>query len=375
MSSPPVEGEAPAEGEVPSRRGSPPPGERLAGPELKAPSVVALAGPDGGFSPGGRPDGGSPDGGSRDDERVASASSRTQYSSPGRSALAHWRVVAALTVMGLAIGTDYAYVRTPTYTSSAYLFVGKTLSLENTAAIPGLASAAASVAEDYSRLIDTPSVTARIASALGQNRVVDGSVTASVVAETPEIVVTASAGSAERAVTLANTGASALVTAVNQINSASSADLNGLRSTYVKLEQQINTDQLAEQSLQSQLGRAESADQTSPQSVALRTQLAALQTQVSQDGLDASTAETQYSDAYSPLVAEEQVLKIQSRAISAVGDRKKTLEVSAIGGLFGGGLLGVLAASALDVRADRSKGGRGDIGRTNRRLRRVRADR
>ena len=289
-----------------------------------------------------------------DDPSVGVAPLSPSYTSPGRSALLRWPLVAALTVVSLGAGIAYGAARPQTFTASSYLYVGKTLSLTQTSAIPGLAAAATSIAEDYSRLITTASVTTRTAQAIGRRAGdLGGSLSASVIAQTPEVIVTATSRDPAGAVRIANAGSSSLVAAVDALNVSAAHQLDGLKNTYVSLEQQINANTLVQQQLQSQFDSATGSHAAAGTVSVLRRQLATVETTISTDTLNAQTAESQYSTLYSPLISEEQVLQPVSAAVLATGNRKRGLEVGGAVGLFGGLLLGVLVASGLDLRQDR----------------------
>lgn len=284
------------------------------------------------------------------------------YRSPGRSAVEHGLLVIAVVIVCTVVAAGAALVKAPTYSATSTLYVGKTLSLTQESAVAGLASAATTIAEDYARLINSSTVTAAVKKELGHPRSgLPGTLSASVVVQTPEIEVTASASSQAAAVRLANAGAAGLVAGTDTINATANKTLTSLRQQYVSLESQINSDTLEQQQLQSQLDAATGAGKSLSQTASLRKQIAALQTTVSQDTLDASTIQSQYSTSYSPLTQEEEVLKIISTADAATSNRKKTLEYFAVAGLFGGFLVGVALASAIDLRRDRKRRRRAEL--------------
>jgi capsular polysaccharide biosynthesis protein len=275
----------------------------------------------------------------------AGGSDEGLYVAPGRSALVHWRLVALLCGVGLVVGVLYGFVRHPTYTSTADLYVGKTLSLSNTAAIAGLSSAASQIAEDYAQLISTAPVTAGAEKLLHRSSL-GGSLSASVITNTPEILVTASGHSAALAVALAAAGAASLRSDVTTLNADNASTVNSLAQTYAADEAAIANEQTRLASLQSQ------ASANGGGSAALQSQIAQLERTISLETLQAQTVESQYSDQVSPYSSEEQVLQTLGPPRSATSDRSRAMEIGGVGGLFIGLLLGVGIASYEDLVGD-----------------------
>lgn len=282
---------------------------------------------------------------------AAPGEERPRYVAPGRSAILHWRMVAVFTVVCLVAGVAFGVARPPTYSAQAELYVGKTLSLENTAAIPGLAAAATQIAGDYSRLILTSTVKKEAARLVHSSD--PGTLSASPIAQSPEILLKAKASTQAGAVALANAGSKALIDAVAQLNATSSSQLNGLLQQYQQLQQSINQNQQAIGALNHQIASLQANGGSSTQITDLQNELTTLQTKVSSDTLQASAVETQYQNSYAPLQAQEQVLSKLSPATPQGSDRKKTMELGGIVGLFVGLLLGVAAGSMVDIRAAR----------------------
>lgn len=259
------------------------------------------------------------------------------YVSPGRSALFHWRLVALLTALGLVVGVLYGFVRSPTYTSMTDLYVGKTLNVDNTAAIAGLATAATQIAQDYAQLETTAAVTKRVKDEIHAQRI-PGTLSASVVSNTPEIAVTATARSAAAAVRLATAGGKALEADVAKLNRYSTARLNSLKQQYAATELRISNDQ-------AQIGtlRSHGVPNTDKR-------IERLQQDISVQNLQAQTLSSQYANQQSPYPAEESVLQSLGPAKAATSDRKKAIEIGSVSGLLIGLLLGVAVSSAIDLR-------------------------
>lgn len=270
------------------------------------------------------------------------------YVAPGRSALLHWKLVGIVTVLGLLAGIGYAFGTRPSYTSSATLFVGKTLSLGNTASIPGLSNAATTIAEDYARLISTSTVTSAAEKTLHSNALA-GTLTASVIPNTPEILVTATAASASHAEALANAGSGALIASVASLNRYNTNQLKALASSYSNLEVNITNEDTQIGALQGLIR----AQPSSPKAGSWRAHIQSLQTQVSAQTLQAQTVYGQYQNSFSPYPAEESVLQQQSPATVASSSRDKELEIGLVIGAVFALIVGVAVASLVDLRKDR----------------------
>jgi hypothetical protein len=264
------------------------------------------------------------------------------YVSLGRSAAAHLRLIIALAVLGLAVGSVYGLVRSPNYSAEARLIVGKSITITNEAATAGLPAAAAQFASDYSRLAGTEAVDADAAKRLGE-KVLKGGLTASPIPDSPIIRVDATASSQAGAVALANAGAQAIIDQVNAINQTNQYNLSALAQTFKQDEFQLYQDTQTEQNLEAQLsaGGGDSA---------LQTQLDEVKSQVAEDQLQANAAQTQYDDQYSPVQSDAQVVTLASGAAPTGSDRLSYLEIGVVAGLFGGIILGIALGALIDLR-------------------------
>ena len=282
---------------------------------------------------------------------------RTQpqpYVAPGRSALLHVRLVGLIALVGLLLGVGAAAARHPRWAASEQLYVGKTLSLNNTAAIPGLADAANQIASDYSRLISTSTVQADAARRLGHPGHLGGTLSATEIPQSPQISVDAKAGSQAAAVALADAGSKALMAAVQSINSASSGQLQGLLDQYQSLQSTISNDQGQVGSLQSQITSLRASGGSASQIGDLQRRLTDLQTEISADQLKASAVQNQYTTSYAPLQQQEQVVSSIGPAQGTGSDRTKYAELLGLIGLVVGLLVGIAVASLRDLRVGRA---------------------
>lgn len=272
----------------------------------------------------------------------------SEYVAPGRSALAHWKVVSVLTIIGLLVGGLIGYERHPIYTATSTLYVGKTLSLSNTASINGLALAATSIAEDYARLMPTATVVRGAERVLHESSL-GATLSATVVPQTPEISVYAKGPSPATVVRVANAGAQALVNVVAALNASSAASLSNLRNEYASIEVQINSASSVEGSLKYDLAHGIG------NAAIAKSRIASLESTISKETLQAQTIEAQYQNQDAPYGSESRVLQVESAAANATSDRKTATEIGGVGGLVGGFLVGVLVASAIDVRHGRRR--------------------
>jgi hypothetical protein len=279
------------------------------------------------------------------------------YVSPGRSAVLHWRLVVVWAVIGLVAGSGYGIARHPVYGAQANLYVGKTLSLANTAAIPGLALAATQIAGDYSRFISDPATLADAAKRMDV-ATIPGGLTASQIAESPEIVVYATAATQATAVKLAAAGSAALVDAVATVNATASKQLSQLKDQYTQVQQALNTATQSQDQQNAELSALQSSPSATSAAVqaqiaTIRGKLATLATQISTDQLTSTALNNQYQNNYSPLQSDEQTIQSLGSAGATGSDRHKRLELAALVGTVAGFLFGVTLASSLDLWGDR----------------------
>jgi capsular polysaccharide biosynthesis protein len=268
------------------------------------------------------------------------------YVSLGRSALRHWMLVAVAVVVGLLFGVGAGAVVSPTYTARAELIVGKSLNLTNTAAISGFPFAEAQLAQDYSRLAGTPSFDAALQSNLGRR--VQGSASASPVAQSPVIDVYGTSRTRAGAVAIANAASSALTDAINAVNQQTTAANSSLLSQYQNEALTMEKDQQTVTSLQGQL-----AGSTGATRGAIEQQLAAASAAVDTDRFKLSTLQNQYQAEFNPNLAIEQAVTPLGGAAGQGGNRTSHVEIGGIGGVVAGVLLGLAIAASIDVRADR----------------------
>ena len=266
---------------------------------------------------------------------------RRPYVSPGRSALNHWRLVAAVVAAAVLAALTLGVVRKPVYTADAKLVVGKTVQLNNLAAIPGLAVAGQEIASDYSRLISTAIVTKEVAKRFHGS--LGGSLSASPIPQSPVIDVQAKASSSTHAVALANAGSGALVDAVNQLNEQQSKATANLLQEYEQIDSVLLNDSRTLASLQAQQA-------ASPTDTRIAQQLVNAQTVVDSDKVQLNAVASAYADTFSPSKLNEQLVQPVGPAGATGNDRTTFLEIAVIAALVGGSVIACGAAVFVDLR-------------------------
>lgn len=287
-----------------------------------------------------------------DAELVASGPTKKHYDSPGRSAVGHIRLVAAIMVIGALIGAAFAMLRPPSYTAEARLYVGKTMNLTNTASIAGLANAGSQMASAYSRLISTSTVLTEVERRVGHPGHLGGSLSASPVPQSPVIRIDASSSTSQGAVDLAQAGAAALIDAVNQINQLSQSQVTQLEQAYANDESTIENLTNTLSKLQAQLASTPPASQG-----ALQAQITATNTKIKVAQLQADADSSQFQAQVSSIQGEEQVVTQEGSAIPTGSDRKTYLEIAVLGGIIGGLIVSIALASLIDLRRDKAAAG------------------
>jgi hypothetical protein len=232
-------------------------------------------------------------------------------------------------------------LRAPVYSAKAELVVGKTVQLNNLAAIPGLAAAGQQIASDYSRLISTAIVSNEVEKKL--HGPLGGSLSASPIPQSPVIEVSATAPSSRHAVALANAGSAALVIAVNQLNEQQSKASSQLLQRYAQADQVLldNTRTLTN------LEQQQAASPTDPH---LLQQVVSEQTVVDSDKVQLDAIAADYAATSSPSSINEQLVQPVGPASATGSDRKTFLEIALLAALVVGFIVGTAAAVFIDLR-------------------------
>ena len=248
-----------------------------------------------------------------------------------------WWLILALAVLCGAAGVYVASKRTPTYSATASINVGR-VDIRSQA-LPGYMSAAQALAFSYSRVATSD----RIVSALSRSQhlpaqTIAGRLSAAPIPKSPIFTVTAQGPSAQAAISLANAATTQLQRFATSSNGGEGAATSILR------------DYQSEAARVARLKRKVSDLKSSGSTSALnRAQLSYQAAKLKLQGLA-----TQYQSQSNEVLSTAGVA-VLDRPTSATNDRSKTLRRYGAGGAIVGLLIGVALALALPVRKRRPR--------------------
>ncbi|HXS47681.1 MAG TPA: hypothetical protein VN756_09490 [Solirubrobacterales bacterium] len=250
-----------------------------------------------------------------------------------RAMLWNWWVVLFAVLIVVAVGVAIALVRTPTYTATARLAVGR-IDITSPGALSGYAVATQALATGYSRTVTAGAVARPVAAKNDLSvKEVQDSITATPVAESPIFRVDATASSGDRAVALANDSSHALV--------AYAADLNQNNPDSARLYRQYRTATVLRKIAKQELHTAVEVSGSEP------TASATTDVAKAQSSFDAADLRVNaLGKAYTASVqgqAATQLVQIISPATEATSDRGSVLMILA----FIGVVIGLLVGAAL----------------------------
>jgi hypothetical protein len=302
------------------------------------------------------------------------SASRHQYESVGRSAARHLWVVTLVTILGLVAGAAGGLARSPVYKAQSRLIVGKTIDADNLAATAGLDSAETQIAATYTKLVGTPAVSTDVVKLLGHP--ISGSLSASAVSQSPVILVEAAGASQNAAISLANAGAKALVSAIEVVNQQTTSTNADLMKRYAAMssEEASQSQQLAQ--LQQQATALETTisgpfsstatttvaqqqQQAAAASAAQQTltsvdqQIASISSKLNTEKLQSDAVENQYESNYNPDQQEQQVVSLLGGASPLGSNRTSDLEIALLLGVVGGLIVGISIACSMDIAGAR----------------------
>jgi uncharacterized protein involved in exopolysaccharide biosynthesis len=255
----------------------------------------------------------------------------------------------------------FGLTRTPVYTASAQILVGR-IDVE-ASAVPGFVEANQRLAATYARLVGTSVIAERVSGAVGlPPKDVRGRLSGSPIPESSIIQVEATGSSSADAVELASAAAEQLISYVVQSNE-NPARQQQLLDAYGAAAVEQRAAESARDAAQGALASAQGAE-ASPTVVAdRRTALNNAQAALDEANLRATTAESAYRDSQRGAV-DRGALQIITRAESAGNDRRSRLQLAVVGSLLLGGTIGVALASLRENRkaAQGSRFGRREAG-------------
>jgi hypothetical protein len=270
------------------------------------------------------------------------------YVSLGQTSLVHWKLIAVVAAFGLLLGVAFGVKRPPKFSAEARLIVGKNLTITNIAAAAGLPAAEETFAAEYARLVSTESVTTQVAKLLKVPSYT-GTMSATPIANSNIVRLDTTAATEAAALAQANAGSAALLDVVNQINQASQQTTSQLLDQYNTLQEDIQTQENNVANVQAQLNITTSNAGNQSTIAALRAKEVPLNAKISTDELQASAVEAQYQAQYSPVASAAEVIGSAGPALSAGSDKKKFLEIGAVGGIVAGAVIGLAMAATIDL--------------------------
>jgi capsular polysaccharide biosynthesis protein len=255
----------------------------------------------------------------------------------------HWITALIPVVLLVAAAVQVGLKRTPQFTATANVAVGSVF-VDSPVGIASALQGTESLASVYSRLIDANAVTEGTSQRLARDSLPEsGTVSATPIAESPIVKITARAASARQAIALANAASSALVAHINRERSADD-DANAIASLYSRAALRFRE----RAGLRNRLTARYKRNPTTANRLARDRAAAAADTALlRRDGLLA-----RYQTAVQGVTVTPP-LRVLTSATEATSDRYTTLQILVFVGLLGG--LAAGAALAL-LRTPRSPG-------------------
>lgn len=257
-----------------------------------------------------------------------------------RAMLWNWWIVVVSVVVFVAIGAGIALLRTPVYTATSRLVVGR-IDITAPGALSGYAVATQSLATGYSRTVSARPVAVRVAAKTGISvKDVQSHVTATPIPESPVFRVEATSPDADQAVELANASSRALIRYAAKLGQ----DNPDSRRLYVAYRGAIVHRRVAKRQLA--IATAGAATHPSP---------------ADEEEVDSALSEVEAASlrvaalgkAYTASVqsqAATQLIQVVSPATEASSDRRSTFMIFAFVGFVVGLLVGAALAYVRELR-------------------------
>jgi capsular polysaccharide biosynthesis protein len=257
-----------------------------------------------------------------------------------RAMLWNWWIVLASVLLFVAIGVGVALVRTPTYTATARLAVGR-IDITSPGALSGYAVATQALATGYSRTITAEAVAKPVAADNDLSvKEVQHSVTATPIAESPIFRVDATSSDSDQAVSLANDSSQALV--------EYAARLNQNNPDSARLYRQYRTASVLRKIAKQELHTAVEVAGSAP-TAAATTDVAKVQSSFDAADLRVNALGQAYTASVQGQAAT-QLVQVISPATEATSDRGSVLLILAFGGIVIGLLVGGALATLREFR-------------------------
>jgi uncharacterized protein involved in exopolysaccharide biosynthesis len=257
-----------------------------------------------------------------------------------RAMLWNWWVVLISVVLFVAAGAGLALLRTPTYTATARLAVGR-IDITSPGALSGYAIATESLATGYSRTVTALAVARPVSAKTGISiKDVQGHVTATPVPESPVFRVEGTAPDPDQAKALANYSSQALIHYAAQLNQ-NNPDTNRLYRQYKAAFLQRK---LAKQQLN--IARADAGIRPIPKA---EEEVDSARSEVEAASLRVDAFGKAYTASVQSQVAT-QLIQVISPATEASSDRRSTFMIFTFIGLVIGLLVGAAVAFMRETR-------------------------
>lgn len=252
----------------------------------------------------------------------------------------NWWIVLASVVVFVGIGATLALIRTPTYTATTRLAVGR-IDITSPGALSGYAIATESLATGYSRTVTALAVAREVSEKTGISvKDVQSHVSATPVPESPVFKVEGTAPNSAQAVTLANAASRSLIHYAAHLNQ-SNPDSARL---YRRYKAAILDRKLAKQQLN--ITRNDASAHPSPTA---EEEVDAARSEVEASTLRVEALAKAYTASIQSQVAT-QLIQVVSPATEASSDRRSTFLIYAFIGLVIGLLVGGAIAYARETR-------------------------
>jgi uncharacterized protein involved in exopolysaccharide biosynthesis len=252
----------------------------------------------------------------------------------------NWWVVLVSIVVFVGAGAAFALLRTPTYTATARLAVGR-IDITSPGALSGYAIATESLATGYSRTVTALAVAKEVSDATGISvKDVQSHVSSTPVPESPVFRIEGSAPNARQAIVLANAASHSLIQYTAKLNQ-SNPDSARL---YRRYKAAILHRKLAKQQLN--VARGDAAARPSP---AAEEEVDVARSEVEGSSLQVEALAKAYTASIQSQVAT-QLIQVISPATEASSDKRSTFMIFTFIGLVIGLLVGAAVAFVRETR-------------------------
>ncbi len=254
----------------------------------------------------------------------------------------NWWVVLLSVVVFVLIGAGFALLRTPTYTATARLAVGR-IDITSPGALSGYAVATQALATGYSRTATALAVAKPVSAETGISvKDVQDHVSATPVAESPVFRVEGTSPNADQAISLANHTSRALIRYAARLNQDNPDSLRLYRQYKAAVvDRKLAQQQLGVAAVEAKAGSTPSAEE----------ELDSARSEVEAASLRVDALGKAYTASIQSQVAT-QLIQVISPATEATSDRRSRFMILAFIGLVVGLLVGGALAFFRETRLE-----------------------